>query len=155
MEPMTLFVFTIIFWFPSIALGFVGFSFQKGKLIRKFVFILSLICFLIPPLILLEVKINEKLEEHNLVGLYYGKDDFSNAVLMSFNENNGFTIRVDECNEIIVNGRWHYVREYDAFMLYTDPYDITIRKKETGEFILYSDIQTDCTNLDIVFLKKE
>ena len=119
------------------------------------IFFLSLISFLIPWLLMLGVRIKEKVEIYNFAGTYLGVDRKSNHITVEIKSNREFKIRVDNCNEANDSGSWKYVKEYDAFLFSTRINEISINYNYMGELILNSNIVTDCCELKNVKLSKK
>jgi hypothetical protein len=155
MEPMTFFFYAIIFWVTSVLFLVLGLLSFKMMAVKKTLLYLSLVLFLIPWLLVLVNKIDDKIKTINIAGTYIGKDISSKKITVEIKSNNRFNIQVDECQKANRSGTWQYVSEYDAFLFYLENNKINIEKNLNGEYILISDITTDCCNLKEISLLKE
>jgi len=154
MEPMLFFVVITIFWIPSVILLLVGLLSFKLKKLRKVLLILSLISFSIPWIIMGGIRVAGKIEESSYKGVYVGKDNNSNAVIVDIKDDKEFTISVENCEDAGTEGSWRYIADLDAIECYVETSRVSIYKNYKGELVLNSDVEIDCSELIEVELSR-
>ena len=154
MEPMTLFFYIIIFWIPSILFLLSSILIFRRILLRKISLFIFMVLFLIPFILILINRIDDKIKTNEIVGSYIGKDISSKEITIEITNNNKFSIQVNKCKKANRIGTWQYVSDYDAFIFHLNNNEIYIQKNHKGEYILTSNIISDCCNLKEITLSK-
>jgi 4-amino-4-deoxy-L-arabinose transferase-like glycosyltransferase len=155
MEPMTFLIFAFLFWTPALVLFISGLLSYKKKTLRNILLTLALISFSIPWLLIIGTRIDGQITQSNFEGTYVGQDSLSNHIQVEIKENS-FKVFVDNCDEAFINGHYNYVRDYDAFLFYTDNQDcnLSINERYDGEVFLNCDKTFNCTDLSHIRLTK-
>ncbi len=148
MELMFSSFLLFICWFPAIILSII--SIFLSKEIQKNTLKGSLILFLIPILIFIVLNIKDSIVANSITGTY----ELENKLTFEIKSNRKFTIKFKNCKEKEINGSWHYSSDYDAFMFSADNYQIQLSEDSNGKYGFYSDIKSNCVNLESLYLTK-
>lgn len=148
MELMFSSFLLFVCWFPAIILAIVCIFLSKEK--QKNTLIGSLILFLIPILLFIVLNIKDSIVANSITGTYELKDKLT----FEIKSNRKFTIKFKNCKDKEINGSWHYSSDYDAFMFSADNYRIQFPEDSNGKYGFYSDIKSNCVNLERLYLTK-
>lgn len=155
MDVFAFFLVTVFCWGLAVLLLIIGLLFLKRKYVGHVFLWASLGSFLIPFLLYGGMATYRSIRNYNFSGIYQGKDSLENTVYVDIMEDNRFVIRVNQCKDIAIEGKWEYAKGYDAFLFYPDSSSLSVSFYQEDGLVLNTNVSNSCCNLKGIDLVKE